>query len=110
MHTCIGRELTPVALAGMLRAFGRLDGLAPVAEEMYVDQHDGSQSWIKSRSFLVGEERTPFRVFMQEDGSDDWPFPTTLRMRFTGFEGSDGGVFECDRGEGEERKHWWDWE
>lgn len=110
MHTCIGRELTPVALAGMLRAFGRLEGLKPARAEPYVNGAEGVVSWMRSRTYMVGEQRTPFRVFMQADGTDDWPFPTTFKMSFKGFEGADGEAFACDGVEGERKAHWWDWE
>jgi len=105
-HTCPGKRITPVAMAAMLRVFARLKGLEPVAVAPYRNgDGDGEESWLKWR----GVPGTPFRVYMRPDGSDDWPFPTTLKVRFDAFDADDGREFACDMPREEKKAGgaWW---
>lgn len=125
MHACIGASFTPTALGAMLRVIARLEGVIPVAPRF--KDEEGVQSYLQSRSITPalpkehkgGLGKLPFKVFMKADGSDDWPFPSTLKVRFEGFdaagleishhdwEGNQGQLFKCDMPEEEERKGIW---
>jgi hypothetical protein len=122
MHACIGASFTPTALAAMLRVFARLDGVTPVGQKF--KNEDGGESYLQSRPISPalpkdargGLGKLPFKVFMKADGSDDWPFPSTLKVRFEGFntagmeishhdwEGNQGQLFKCDMEEKEEEE------
>jgi len=104
-HTCPGKRITPVAMASMLRVFARLKNLKPIAAP-YHNGPNGEESYLKWR-VLPG---TPFRVYMRPDGSDDWPFPTTLKVSFSAFDPDDNRMFKCDMPHEEKKKangSWW---
>jgi len=125
MHACIGASFTPTAIAAMLRVFARLEGVAAVGSKF--KDEEGAESYLQSRGITPslpkehkdGLGKLPFKVFMKADGSDDWPFPSTLKVRFEGFdaagleishhewEGNQGQLFRCDMQEKEERKGIW---
>ena len=70
-HSCIGRKITVVAMAAQLRVFGRLKNLR---------RAPGSQGQMKS---VIQKS---FKVYMKADWSDYWPFPTTMKVHFDGFD------------------------
>lgn len=65
-HACIGRQLITTALAAQVRALGNLKNLRRVP---------GPQGEVK---FLWKERALGWKVFMTEDWSELWPFPTTV--------------------------------
>ncbi|KAA8898494.1 putative fatty acid oxygenase PpoA [Sphaerosporella brunnea] len=69
-HSCIGAPIVINALASMLRVFGRLENLrrapGPAGEMKY--------------TLLKGQ----FRMYMTEDWSSWWPFPTTMKLHYDG--------------------------
>jgi len=122
MHACLGASFTPTALAAMLRVFARLENVTPVGPRF--KNEDGGEDYLQSRPITPalpkehtdGLGKLPFKVFMKADGSDDWPFPSTLKVRFDGFdtaglhvshqnwEGNQGQLFKCDMQEKEEEE------
>lgn len=71
-HACLGRPIAVTAMAAQLRIFAQLKNLrrAPgIAGELKSKTVNGS-----------------FKVFMKEDWSDWWPFPSTMSVQWDGFE------------------------
>ncbi|KAI5806988.1 heme peroxidase [Geopyxis carbonaria] len=67
-HECLGKAANIIGLTTMLQQFGKLKGLrrAPgLAGEMKAIPKPGG-----------------FKVYMKEDWSGFWPFPTTMKVRF----------------------------
>jgi hypothetical protein len=95
-HSCIGKNITPTAMAAMLRVFARLENVRP-AIPVYKNGSALEPSYLKWRR-MTG---TPFKLYMTPDGSNDWPFPTTMKISFTDFDSDvavpDGSeLFKCD--------------
>ncbi|TGZ79433.1 heme peroxidase [Ascodesmis nigricans] len=67
-HTCLGKAANIVSLTTMLMMFGRLKGLR---------RAPGGQGVMKTLPKPGG-----FKVYMREDWSAVWPFPTSLKVRF----------------------------
>jgi hypothetical protein len=62
-HACLGRPIVVTAMAAQLRVFGRLKGLR---------RAPGLEGQLKSQTI-----NGAFKVYMREDWSDWWPYPTS---------------------------------
>ena len=62
-HRCVGRSINMTAMAAQLRVFAQLKNLR---------RAPGMAGELKSKKV-----NGPFKVFMKEDWSDWWPFPTS---------------------------------
>lgn len=67
-HECLGKQANIVGLTTMLMEFGRLKGLR---------RAPGLPGIMKTIPKPGG-----FKVYMKEDWSAFWPFPTTMKVRF----------------------------
>ncbi|PWW77608.1 heme peroxidase [Tuber magnatum] len=67
-HECLGKEANIIGLTTMLMQFGKLEGLR---------RAPGPQGTLK----YIGKPGG-FKVYMKEDWSAYWPFPTTMKVRF----------------------------
>jgi hypothetical protein len=108
-HACIGKNITPTAMAAMLRVFARLENVRP-AIPLYKNGSAREPSYLKWRR-MTG---TPFKLFMTPDGSNDWPFPTTMKISFDGFDADvevldQDKLFKCDKPDKEENATGWDY-
>ncbi|KAL3419627.1 linoleate diol synthase [Phlyctema vagabunda] len=71
-HSCLGKPMVVIAMAAQLRMFARLKNLR---------RAPGLQGEMKSKTV-----NGAFKVYMKEDWSAWWPFPTTMKVQFDGFE------------------------
>lgn len=71
-HACLGRQITVTAMASQLRVLGRLRNLRRVP---------GPQGQLKYKVV-----NGAFRVYLKPDWSAYWPFPTTMKVMYDGFE------------------------
>ena len=69
-HQCIGLEVSKVALSTMLKTFARLENLRRVP---------GPQGRMKTLHVEGG-----FSVYLTEDGTSLFPFPTTMKVNWDG--------------------------
>ncbi|KAI9681280.1 MAG: hypothetical protein M1817_002563 [Caeruleum heppii] len=85
-HRCLGKEISQVAVTAMLKTVGKLENLRRVP---------GPQGHLKRIPREGG-----FVIYMKEDGSDYFPFPTTMKVQWDGelpptrgsnFSGMNGG-------------------
>lgn len=67
-HECLGKHANIVGLTTMLEVFGRLDNLR---------RAPGVQGESKCVVKPGG-----FKIYMKEDWSGFWPFPTGMKVRF----------------------------
>lgn len=67
-HECLGKAANIIGLTTMLMEFGRLKGLR---------RAPGPQGHLKSVSKPGG-----FKVYMKEDWSAFWPFPTSMKIQY----------------------------
>ncbi|KAF3911316.1 Peroxidasin [Orbilia brochopaga] len=72
-HKCLGRDLDLVALTAMLKVFGKLDN---------VRRAPGIQGTMKCVPRPGGS-----KLYLKEDWSSLWPFPTTMKIMFEGTSG-----------------------
>lgn len=70
-HQCLGKAANIIGLTTMLMQFGKLKGLR---------RAPGLQGQLKHVKKPGG-----FKVYMKEDWSAYWPFPTTMKVRFDEF-------------------------
>lgn len=82
-HACLGRPMVEIAMAAQLKIFARLRNLR---------RAPGPQGEMKSSVPLPnpvssdpGANPGSLRVYMKEDWSDWWPFPTQLKVHHEGF-------------------------
>ncbi|KAJ9651806.1 hypothetical protein H2198_008931 [Neophaeococcomyces mojaviensis] len=82
-HACLGRPIVEVAMAAQLKIFARLKNLR---------RAPGPQGLMKSTVPMpnpVSSNPVPspgsISVYMKEDWSDWWPFPTQLKVHHEGF-------------------------
>lgn len=82
-HACLGRPIVEVAMAAQLKIFARLRNLR---------RAPGPQGQMKAtvpKPNPVSSDPVPspgaITVYMKEDWSDWWPFPTQLKMHHDGF-------------------------
>lgn len=106
-HACIGKNITPTAMAAMLRVFARLENVKP-AIPLYRNGSAREPDYLKWRRI----KDTPFKLFMTPDGSSDWPFPTTMKISFDGFDADvevpdNSTLFKCDEPAQEEKESRW---
>lgn len=87
-HQCLGHRMVTIAMAAQLKVFARLRNLR---------RAPGPQGEMKSfaptpNPVSSDPEPSPgaIRVYMKEDWSDWWPFPTTLKVHHEGFSSADG--------------------
>lgn len=67
-HSCLGRNIVQVAMAAQLRVFGRMKNLR---------RAPGRQGELKFQNI-----EGIIKVYMKEDWSDWYPFPTTMKVHF----------------------------
>ncbi|KAI9829319.1 MAG: hypothetical protein M1819_006382 [Sarea resinae] len=67
-HACLGRPIVVTAMAAQLRIFGRLKNLR---------RAPGGQGQLKYTTIPPD-----IKVYMKEDWSDWWPFPTTMKVLY----------------------------
>jgi linoleate 8R-lipoxygenase/9,12-octadecadienoate 8-hydroperoxide 8R-isomerase len=69
-HTCLGMEMSQVALSTMLKTVAKLDGLrrAPGTEGELKQMHN----------------KDGFATYMTQDGTQIFPFPTSMKVRWNG--------------------------
>lgn len=72
-HMCIGKHITNTAMAAQLKVCGQLKNLRRAP-----NPRSPNGMWYKPVNNSV-------RLYMKPDGSDYWPFPTTLKVMFDGF-------------------------
>ncbi|KAK5938503.1 hypothetical protein PMZ80_009474 [Knufia obscura] len=82
-HACLGRPMVEIAMASQLKVFARLKNLRPAP---------GPQGQMKRTipppnpvSSDPHENPGSITVYMKEDWSDWWPFPTQLKVHHEGF-------------------------
>lgn len=82
-HACLGRPIVEIAMAAQLKVFARLKNLRPAP---------GPQGEMKRTippPNPVSSDPQPnpgsITVYMKEDWSDWWPFPTQLKVHHEGF-------------------------
>ncbi|RMZ75993.1 hypothetical protein DV738_g5153, partial [Chaetothyriales sp. CBS 135597] len=95
-HACLGRPIVEVAMAAQLKVFAKLKNLK---------RAPGLQGQLKktcpSPNPLSSDPKpSPGRihVFMKEDWSDWWPFPTNLKVHHEGFYESQDDALNDDTG------------
>ncbi|RMZ89577.1 hypothetical protein DV736_g3200, partial [Chaetothyriales sp. CBS 134916] len=95
-HACLGRPIVEVAMAAQLKVFAKLKNLK---------RAPGLQGELKKTSPTpnpVSSDPKPspgrIDVFMKEDWSDWWPFPTTLKIHHEGFYESQENALDDDTG------------
>ncbi|RDW83399.1 hypothetical protein BP5796_04890 [Coleophoma crateriformis] len=71
-HACLGKPMVITSMAAQLRVFGRLKNLR---------RTPGVQGELKHKML-----ESTIRVYMKEDWGSWWPFPTTMKVQFDGFE------------------------
>ncbi|KAK6337318.1 hypothetical protein TWF730_002723 [Orbilia blumenaviensis] len=69
-HRCLGQDVNLIALTAMLKVFGKLENLR---------RAPGIQGNLKYISRPGGS-----KVYLKEDWSSLWPFPTTMKVMFDG--------------------------
>ena len=67
-HSCLGKEMSTVALATQLGLFAKLKNLRRV---------EGQAGHLKYTTKLAGEMSDNVRTYLQADWSSWWPFPTS---------------------------------
>lgn len=82
-HACLGRPIVEIAMAAQLKTFARLRNLRPApgpAGQM-------KRSIPKPNPVSSDPQDNPgsITVYMKEDWSDWWPFPTALKVHHEGF-------------------------
>ncbi|KAI6900680.1 heme peroxidase [Hortaea werneckii] len=87
-HQCLGLPMTRVALTTMLKVIARLDNLQPVPVSL---GGDSVKSFVKkvTKEFVPGDskvlpEEWHYHAFLTEDWDMYFPFPTSLKVSFTG--------------------------
>jgi hypothetical protein len=70
-HACIGRAITQVSLAVQLGLFAKLKNLKRLP---------GQAGELKYSTHLPGGTPETIRVYMTEDWSSRWPFPTSMSL------------------------------
>src|SRR5690606_35078464 len=71
-HSCIGRDIVVTSMAAQLKVFGKLKGLR---------RAQGGRGKLKTKTV-----NGAFKVYMKEDWSGWWPFPTSMRVEWDAFE------------------------
>ncbi|EWC45463.1 hypothetical protein DRE_00862 [Drechslerella stenobrocha 248] len=69
-HKCLGRDVDLIALTAMLKVFGKLENLR---------RAPGIQGTLKFIPRPGGS-----KIYLKEDWSSLWPFPTTMKVMFDG--------------------------
>lgn len=82
-HSCLGRPLVETAMAAQLKIFARLRNLrrAPGPQ----GRMKSSQPAPNPVSSNPGKSPGSITVYMKDDWSDWWPFPTALKIHHDGF-------------------------
>ncbi|KAK5077874.1 hypothetical protein LTR64_003725 [Lithohypha guttulata] len=82
-HSCLGRPMVEVAMAAQLKIFARLKNLRPAPGP----QGQMKRTIPKPNPVSSDPHDNPgsITVYMKEDWSDWWPFPTQLKVHHEGF-------------------------
>ncbi|KAK9371618.1 heme peroxidase [Lipomyces chichibuensis] len=71
-HSCLGRRIVENCMAAQLKVFGKLKNLR---------RAPGGQGFMKCKTV-----NGSLKMYLKEDCSDWWPYPTTMKVMFDDFE------------------------